>query len=105
MSLFRFKQFAIEQSAEVFKVSTDSVVLGAWANVSPGQNVLDLGCGTGLLALMVAQRNPIARIEAIDINEAAIALATKNFNRSSWANRLTANNVSLKNYDPSDSSI
>ena len=65
MKLFRFQQFDIQQNADVFRVGTDAVLLGALANVSKAKNVLEIGTGTGIVSLMIAQRNLEAKILAI----------------------------------------
>ena len=92
---FQFKQFAIQQSKDVFRVGTDGVLLGAASSVERAQNILEVGTGTGLVSLMIAQRNVKAQIHAIDINEKAVALAAENFEHSPFRNRLS---ISLKDY-------
>ncbi|WP_019947292.1 tRNA1(Val) (adenine(37)-N6)-methyltransferase [Hymenobacter aerophilus] len=87
-SYFQFKQFRIEQGACAMKVCTDACVLGAVAAVEGAARILDIGTGTGLLALMAAQRNPTATIEAVELDEAAAAQAAANFAASPWAARL-----------------
>ncbi len=72
------------------KVGTDSVLLGSWCECDNRHDVLDLGAGSGLLALMIAQRAPGASIKAIEIDPAACAAAAANFAASPWAGRLTA---------------
>ncbi len=86
---FRFKQFSVFQSKEVFKISTDSVLLGAWAELENVKTVLEIGTGTGVIALMLAQRFD-AEIKSIDIQETAVVLAQKNFENSPWVKKLSA---------------
>ena len=88
--LFRFKQFAVLNDRTAMKVGTDGVLLGAWCPVEGARRVLDVGTGCGVIALMVAQRNHQAVIDAIDIDHDAIEEATINFDRSPWHDRLTA---------------
>lgn len=88
MKPFRFQQFSISQSAEVFRVGTDSVLLGVLSNIKDAQRVLEVGTGTGLISLMIAQRNPDAKILAMDINEKAVELAKSNFENSPFSDRL-----------------
>ena len=73
MSMFSFKQFSVCQDRSAMKVGTDGVLLGAWA--SGGNSILDVGTGTGLIALMMSQRFPQAQVTAIDIDEQAAAEA------------------------------
>ncbi|RPD48616.1 methyltransferase [Hymenobacter sediminis] len=87
-SFFQFKQFRVEQAGCAMKVSTDACVLGAVAPVEGASSILDIGTGTGLLALMAAQRNPSARIEAVELDAAAATQATENFRVSPWSSRL-----------------
>lgn len=84
MSLFRFKHFVINQSDCAMKVGTDAMVLGAWTD--PGfvpETILDAGAGTGVLALMMAQRYPKATIHAIELDESAFRQATENCRKNS----------------------
>ena len=90
MKPFHFQKFTVNQSAKVFRVGTDGVLLGAWATVEKAENILEIGTGTGLIALMIAQRNPKAFITVIDINEEAVALASENFRNSPYCDRLKA---------------
>lgn len=84
---FRFKQFNVHNDKSAMKVGTDGVLLGAWADVCNAKSVLDVGTGTGLIALMVAQRSG-AEICAVEIDEDAVAEAEINFDESPWNERL-----------------
>ena len=95
---FQFKQFRIDQADCAQKVSTDACILGAAADLTGATRVLDLGTGTGLLALMAAQRAPAATIEAIEIDPAAAAQAAANAAASPWANRIRVHPLSLADY-------
>jgi len=83
------------------KVGTDGVLLGAWAEVENHADILDVGTGTGLIALMLAQRNSTANIDAIDLNENAVIQAQYNFMQSEWSDRLKTIHSSLQNFKPS----
>ena len=72
MSSFRFKQFKVEQDGVAMKVGTDGVLLGAWADCSSASSILDIGTGTGLIALLAAQRSMAQRIVGIDVDAAAV---------------------------------
>lgn len=98
--IFRFKQFSIDQSNAPFKIGTDGLLLGAWADGVTAKHILDIGCGTGLIGLMLAQRYPQAIIKGIDINKNAAEIAANNFSNSPWANRLEAINQSLPDVNP-----
>lgn len=95
---FRFQQFRIDQGDCAQKVSTDACLLGAAADLAGATRVLDLGTGTGLLALMAAQRAPAAAIEAIEIDPAAAAQAAANVAASPWAGRIQVWPLSLADY-------
>lgn len=85
---FRFKQFSIEGGQSGMPVSTDGVLLGAWAFTVPPGQLLDIGTGTGLLALMCAQRFPQAIITAVDIDDYAFTSAQYNVAHSPWSERI-----------------
>ena len=85
---FNFKQFSVQQNLCSMKVGTDGVLLGAWTNTYNTSRILDIGTGTGLIALMLAQRSD-AIITAVDAEENACEQATINFNSSPWKDRLT----------------
>jgi len=95
---FTFKQFHIDALGCGMPVSTDSILLGAWADVVSAKSILDIGCGTGLLALMCAQRNPVADITALEIEENAYQAAIINSINSPWANRLSIEHLSIQEF-------
>ena len=88
MKPFHFQRFSIAQSQEVFRVGTDGVLLGALATCIEAQNILEVGTGTGLISLMLAQRNSNAQILALDIDEKATELSRENFKNSPFSDRL-----------------
>lgn len=113
MSLFQFKQFSIQQDRCAMKVGTDGVLLGAWAPIDHSPfSVLDIGAGTGLIALMLAQRSHAEHIDAIEIDENAFEQCVDNFENSSWNDRLFCFHASLDDFmddledeDTSDSEL
>jgi tRNA1Val (adenine37-N6)-methyltransferase len=98
--VFHFRKFSIYQDRCAMKVGTDGVLLGAWVRTADEQNILDIGTGTGLVALMLAQRSE-ARIDAIDIDEMSCAQAIENVNASPWSERIQIIHQSLQDYRPS----
>ena len=80
------------------KIGTDGVLLGAWAEIAQAPNILDIGTGTGVLALMAAQRNPNAQITAIDIEEQAYQQASENILMSPWKDRIAVHHQSIQDY-------
>lgn len=88
--IFHFKQFDVVNDRSAMKVGTDSVLLGAWATprVASPMEILDVGCGTGILSLMSAQRFPTAEITAVEIDQDAANEASDNFLSSVWSDRL-----------------
>lgn len=85
---FTFKHFAVEQDRCAMKVGTDGVLLGAWAQVAENAHILDIGTGTGLVALMLAQRYPNATITAVEIAPEAAQQATENVENSPFSERI-----------------
>ncbi|MBQ1972756.1 MAG: methyltransferase [Paraprevotella sp.] len=96
---FEFKQFTIHHDLCAMKVGTDGVLLGAWADVEHAQTVLDIGTGSGLLAIMTAQRSK-AYITGIDIDTDAIKQARKNGELSPWNDRLLFQEADILTYSP-----
>ncbi|MFI5171000.1 MAG: tRNA1(Val) (adenine(37)-N6)-methyltransferase [Chitinophagales bacterium] len=99
MEIFRFKKFSVAQDLTAMKVGTDGVLLGAWVEMQPDiKNILDIGTGTGVIALMLAQKFELAKIDAIEIEENAFLQASQNIFSSPWKNRITVNHVSLEDH-------
>ena len=102
MGGFRFKQFAIEQDDVAMKVGTDGVLLGAWAECEGANSILDIGTGTGVIALQMAQRNPEAQICAVEIDATAAHRARANFDLSPWAERLQVAQTAVQEFEPTE---
>ncbi len=86
---FKFKQFTIEQDRCAMKIGTDGVLIGAWSSLDHyPESILDIGTGTGLIALMMAQRSDASLIDALEIEENAYEQAVENFENSDWGDRL-----------------
>src|SRR5690554_2010209 len=94
---FQFKQFRIIQKDSAMKVGTDGVLLGAWVNTNSVSTILDVGTGTGLIALMMAQRTE-ASITGIEIEEKAAREAAYNAANSTWSHRINIINISLQDF-------
>ena len=94
---FKFKQFTVYQDKCAMKVGTDGVLLGAWTTVENASNVLDIGTGTGLIALMLAQRSN-AKIDAVEIDRNACVQAQENVNHSPWDHRINIIHQSFQNF-------
>lgn len=94
---FHFKHFTIHQDRCAMKVGTDGVLLGAWTDTSGAENILDIGTGTGLIALMLAQKS-LAHIDAIDIDENSCLQASENVAATKWSDRIKVHQCSLQLY-------
>ena len=94
---FQFKQFTIHQEHSAMKVGTDGVLLGAWAHGEQAKRMLDIGTGTGLIALMLAQRFT-AQIDALEIDPTACKEAQQNVEASRWSERITIINRAVQEY-------
>ncbi len=103
--MFKFKQFTIHQNQTAMKVGTDGVLLGAWTPIEHQPNdILDIGTGTGLIALMLAQRTSAEQIDALEIDENAYEQAVDNFENSPWGDRLFCFHAGLDEFveEPED---
>lgn len=98
---FQFKQFTVWHDKCAMKVGTDGVLLGAWAPVGSAKRILDIGTGTGLVALMLAQRTEDASITALEIDKDAAIQAQENINRSPWKERIEVSREDFNHYHPS----
>jgi tRNA1Val (adenine37-N6)-methyltransferase len=98
---FEFKQFTVNQSKCAMKVGTDAVLIGAWVETTNAQNILDIGTGTGVIAIMMAQKSQ-AGIVAIDIDALACEQSRENIQNSPWPNRIQVINQSLQQYAASN---
>lgn len=87
-AVFQFKQFTVDDSRCAQKVGTDSVLLGAWAQVEGARRILDIGTGSGLLALMAAQRAPKAQVVGVEIDPQAVCQARENVAQSPFRQRI-----------------
>lgn len=95
---FEFKRFRVEQRKAAFKVGTDACLLGAWADVERNKRILDVGTGSGVIALMLAQRSS-ALITGIDRDDQNAVQAHENFTASPWKDRLTALHASVQDFE------
>lgn len=101
MGSFRFKEFLVGQDRSPMKVGTDGVLLGAWCRLrTEDLRLLDIGTGTGLIALMMAQRAPQAHITALDIDPLCAAEARANADASPWGERIEVVQMPVQSYRP-----
>ena len=103
--MFQFKQFTVKQDKCAMKVGTDGVLLGAWCPLENNPySILDIGAGTGILSLMLAQRSTAEQIDAIEIDEDAYEQCVDNFENSSWSDRLFCYHAGLDEFmeEPED---
>lgn len=97
--LFQFKQFTINQDRCAMKIGTDAVLLGAWAPIEHQPlSILDIGAGTGVLSLMLAQRCDAMTIDAIEIDDNAYEQCVENFENSPWSDLLFCYHASLEEF-------
>jgi len=103
--MFQFKQFSLSQDRCAMKIGTDGVLLGAWSPIPENVfSVLDVGAGTGIIALMLAQRTNAEQIDALEIDEEAYEQAVENFENSPWGDRLFCFHAGLDEFveEPED---
>jgi len=97
-NIFRFKQFEVDQTGCAMRINTDGVLLGTMAKHPDPQQILDIGTGTGVIALMLAQRFPKAKVHAVEIDEQASITAERNFQNSVFSSRLSVRNTAIEQY-------
>ncbi len=105
MSIFQFKKFSVQQDRCAMKIGTDGVLLGAWCPIDNNPfSLLDIGAGTGILSLMLAQRSNAEQIDAIEIDEDAYEQCVENFESSPWGDRLFCFHAGLDEFidEPED---
>ena len=95
---FQFKQFTIEQDRCAMKIGTDGILLGAWVEFKDPYSILDIGAGTGIIGLMMAQRSDAGLIDAIEIDDDAYEQCVDNFENSPWNDRLFCYHASLDEF-------
>ncbi len=100
-TIFRFKQFSIDHAGASMKVGTDGVLLGAWVDVTNAKSLLDIGTGSGLIALMLAQRTSAdALIDAVEIEPGDALQAERNVASSPWADRIHIHASAIQDFNP-----
>lgn len=100
--MFKFKQFVVHQDKCAMKVGTDGLLLGVMSNFNNKKKVLDIGTGTGLISLVIAQLNNICNITAVEIDKDAATQAGSNFETSPWSSRLMIYNKSIFDFDDNE---
>ena len=102
MGVFRFKQFAVDQGNCAMKINTDGVLLGSSTHFPQAHRILDIGTGTGVIALMLAQSHPEALVDAVELDQEAAEQADRNFHASPFADRLQLFAGSFVDMQPSE---
>lgn len=97
--VFQFKQFSVKHEKSAMKVGTDGNLLGAWSNVEGKKRALDIGSGTGLISLMIAQRNPNLKIDGLEIDPGAIEESRENVANSPFADQIRIIDSSFENFN------
>jgi tRNA1Val (adenine37-N6)-methyltransferase len=97
--VFKFKEFEVKQEDSAMKIGTDGVLLGAWTKIDNSvDSVLDIGSGTGLISLMMAQRSDAELIDAVELDPAAYEESVYNFENSPWGDRLFCYHSSFQEF-------
>lgn len=100
---FRFKQFSIKDDRCAHKVGTDGTLLGAWTKVEHATGILDIGTGSGLIALMLAQRaTPETKIEAVELSKHDYHQAVENVKHSPWAKKIKVHHLPVQQFQIDD---
>ncbi|HYF67026.1 MAG TPA: methyltransferase [Ohtaekwangia sp.] len=101
--LFHFKQFSIDHTGSAMKVGTDGVLLGAWAHLNNAARILDIGTGSGVIAIMLAQRSATeAKIDAVEIEKQDADQAYLNVMNSPWPQKITIHHTAIQNFLPEE---
>jgi tRNA1Val (adenine37-N6)-methyltransferase len=98
---FNFKKFSINQNNAAMKIGTDGILIGAWVNVSKKFRALDIGSGTGIISIMLCQRNLNLELDSIELSPSAIMDAKINIENCNWSNRIKLFQQDLKDFIPS----
>jgi tRNA1Val (adenine37-N6)-methyltransferase len=96
---FDFKEFSVTQARSALKVGTDAMLLGAMAQHPNPKTILDIGTGTGVLSLMLAQKYPNAKIHAIDIDAESLLDCQENFEKSPWKENLSLTHIDFNRFE------
>ncbi len=96
--MFHFKKFSLDDSKAAMKIGTDAVLLGAWAPCEHETRILDIGTGSGILALMMAQQNTGIPIDAVELESEAAAIARANVEMSPWAGQINVFNTTIQQF-------
>ena len=96
--VFQFKQFAVAQDRCVMKIGTDGVLLGAWADTNGAKTALDIGTGSGVIAIMLGQKNDDLAVHAVEIDENAAQQCQENMKAAPWATRLTTHHMAIQDF-------
>lgn len=100
--LFHFKGFSLSDQNSTHKIGTDGVLLGAWVDIREARCILDVGCGSGVITLMLAQRtSEFVKIDAIDINQTDVTQALENVKNSPWPHKITVSHAAFQQWLPS----